>query len=289
MKIKFSPGQTLLTLLRVAICGVAALCIFGMHGCVDTAVDLFRHDDASGQEGSAGPGSYGNSYILYYEEPLADGESTIHVYKQYYITGQEGTLGMVDASGQVVFESRYQGIILLPHSCILKEDGLWRFYDLERQLLSDEAWDEVAIEKDEHGKISNDLVMVCRDGSYGATTQLGEIIISPRWDGLDLYSYDAGWPIIRVKSGDYYGFVDNDGDTVISVEYPYAQMGTLTTPIVNEAGEITGDSSETAVFVFRNDDWGAIFQDEDGDPTRVDWDVEPPASIIEDYQSSLAG
>lgn len=45
MEIKKSEGQTLLTLLRLAICGVAALCIFGMQGFVNATFDFFRNSE----------------------------------------------------------------------------------------------------------------------------------------------------------------------------------------------------------------------------------------------------
>ncbi len=293
MEIKKSEGQTLLTLFRLAVCGVAALCIFGMQGFVNATFDFFRNsgdmvNSFLQEEEVVEHNNYGNSYILYFEEQPEGSESILHIYKQYYITGEEGHLGMVDSSGNVIFEPLYEGIILLPHSCILKQNGYWQFYDLDQQLLTDDTWDEVEIEKNEQGKISNDLVKVSKDGYYGATDQQGNIIISPRWDDLELYTYEANWPIIRVKSDGYYGFVDNEGYTVINVRYDYAKLDTRTVPITGENGEVVSEAVEPAIFVVRNDDWGAIFQDEDGDPTSVDWSVDPPAEVLEDYQNNYA-
>lgn len=93
---------------------------------------------------------------------------------------------------------------------------------------------------------------------------------------------------IRVKSDDQYGFVDSEGNVVINVRYDYAALDSLTTPIENEEGEITGERTEPVIFVLRNDDWGAIFQDEDGDPTSVDWSVDPTEEILNDYQTNFA-
>lgn len=294
MEIKKSEGQTLLTLLRLAICGVAALCIFGMQGFVNAILDLFRNSEDmvnsffQGEEDEVIQEDYGNSYILYYEEQLEDSDTTLHIYKQYYITGTEGQMGMVDSSGNVIFEPLYEGIILLPHSCILKQDGQWRFYDLNQELLSEESWDTVEIEKNEQGKISNDLVKVSRDGVYGATDQQGNIIIYPRWVTWSFTPMRPTGRSIRVKSDDQYGFVDSEGNVVINVRYDYAALDSLTTPIENEEGEITGERTEPVIFVLRNDDWGAIFQDEDGDPTSVDWSVDPTEEILNDYQTNFA-
>lgn len=285
MEIKKSEGQTLLTLLRLSICGIAALCIFGMQNFVNGTFDFFRNSEEMVnsflEEKNPGTQDYGNSYILYYDEQ--NNGTTTHIYKQYYITGEEGSLGMVDSSGKVIFEPVYEGIILLPHSCILKQDGQWRFYDLENQPLSDDTWDTVEVVTNKHGKIVGNLIEVSKDGLYGATDQQGEVMISPRWDDIDLNNYEVDWPLIRVKKDGEYGFINSDGYIIIGVRYEYATLGTYVISDENQQQQ-----TRPAVFVYRNEDWGAIFQDRYGDPTYVDWDIEPPAEVIEDYNENYA-
>ena len=52
-------------------------------------------------------------------------------------------------------------------------------------------------------------VVIDTPGEYAENASLAK--------ALALYTYEADWPIIRVKSDDQYGFVDSEGNVVINV------------------------------------------------------------------------
>lgn len=273
----------------MAIFAIAAMSVFGMQNVMDNLFSLFQADIdlvevEPGDDEQTGSNS-DRSYILYYDEKIYDesGSGYRHTYKQYYIVGSENSLGLVDNSGNVLLPHIYQDILILPNSYILKENDVWHFYSqdtLER--LDENDWDEVAIELSEQGKIISDMVKVCRDGAYGATNHQGEIIISPRWQSLDLYTYEALWPLLRVQQDELYGFIDNKGDTIISVSYDYAQLDVYT--ISNE--DINANESTTTlpiIYVCQDGNWGGILRESNGRPSSVDWDIEPSAEVLADH------
>ena len=288
MEIKQSEGQTLLTLVRVAICGLAALSVLGMQNLADSVFDLVRGNDgfiSSIVDDEEATVQYGSPYILYYDQTAENGRAIQHIYKRYYITGDEGALGLVDSSGKVLLPQRYQDIIVLPSTYILKEAGAWRFYDQSEVLsLNENTWDNVEISLNELGKISNDLVKVEKNGLFGATDQQGQVIIDPQWDDFEPYTYAVDWPIIRVKKNGLYGFINSAGDTLIDVKYDYARLDLYSYPPENE--DSTEVKTVPIVFVLKDNDWGGIFKDKNGKPTTVQWDIEPSAEAMADYESA---
>ena len=281
MEIKETPGQTLLTLIRVVIYAVAALCSFGINDLADSFFTAIRSGEGFFQveQAQQQPPAYGEPYILYYDQDLGN-DNKRHVYRQYFIFGGNDAYGLKDSVGNQLLPAVYQGIIVLPESYLLQENGLWRFYSHDLELLSDDEWEDVEIAKDESGKISSDLVKVCRDDLYGAADQQGEIMVSPRWESLELYALEAGWPLIRVSSDGKYGYIDRDGNVVIRVRYDYAQMG--------EYLETDSDGQQresTVIYVYRDEQWGAIFKNRNGDPSEVNWDISPSEEILADWQA----
>lgn len=293
MEIKQAEGQTLLTLLRVVICGLATLCVFGMYPVAERFFGFVRNGDAFiaslRDETMDQPNLGGRVYNLYYVEKAADGRGLRHIFKQYYLAGSEGSWGLVDSAGQVILESHYEDIILLPQSYLLKQDGAWRFYSRpELEPLGDTAWDNVEISRNEAGKITSDLVKVEKDGLFGATDQAGNIVVQPEWDGCELNTYAVDWPIIRVKKDGRYGFINRSGQVIIKVRYDYAQLDLYAETPPEGGGETTAPSVPV-IYVCDDGQWGGIFPDADGDPQAVDWQIEPTAEVLEDYRNSQLG
>ena len=287
-EIKETQGQTLLVLLRIAIFGLACLCVFGMRTAAESVFTYLSQDRSLTENTDTSPqGSvYGRPYALYYDNAV-EGASR-HTYKYYYISGSEDALGLVDASGNVLLEQKYQGIFVLPEGYILKEDGYWRFYDRELNLLSDNAWETAQPALDENNKLRSELVKVSRDGLFGAVNMRGEVVISPRWDSLNIFN-PFGLKLMRVSKDGSFGFIYPDGDTAVGVRYEYAQIGQYFHDDPN-GGEET--ASETVIYVRQDGEWGCIFMDSDGDPSWQDWGVQPGEEVLnayEEYRASQAG
>ena len=97
-------------------------------------------------------------------------------------------------------------------------------------------------------------------------------------------SLQSAWPLIKVKSDGKYGFINTAGDTVISLSYDYAAMGTVTV----YADENDADGTEKPiVYVLQDGDWGAIYRNGDGTSSDVDWSVEPTAEVLEAYEEQI--
>jgi hypothetical protein len=290
VEIKQSEGQTLLTLLRVAICGLASLSVLGMYNAANGFFGVVRDGegwvDSLQYETTYQAAENSRVYNLYYDEVAPDGRGVRHIYKQYYLAGSEGAWGLVDSAGQVILESRYQDIILLPQSYILKDDDQWRFYSRpELEPLGNSAWDNVEVFRSESGKIISDLVAVEKDGHFGATDQQGNVVVPPEWDDCELNTYAVDWPIIRVKKDGLYGFINRSGQVVIDVSFNYAQLDLYSEPPPTD-GEPVDTPSVPVVYVCNDGDWGGIFRDPGGQPQAVNWQIEPTAEVLEDYQNS---
>ena len=278
MEIKETQGQTLLTLLRVAICGIACLCVFGFHGLAESFFGIFTTavPMTSAEQTSS---SYGDSYILYYDQSLKH-NAYLHIYRQYYLSGSEDHVGLVDSAGKVILEQKYQGIVVLPESYILKENDKWRFYTHDMEPLTDNEWDSVELSLSEKGKLNSDLVKICSDGLYGAVNMQGEVAVSPRWDSLELYTRTAEWQLLRVSSNGDFGYIYPNGNTAVRIRYDYVQTGIY-------GSEEEGDSAPV-IFVCDDGDWGGIFKNRYNEPGSVDWSVEPTAEVLEDYNGQNA-
>ncbi|NLF79875.1 MAG: WG repeat-containing protein [Clostridia bacterium] len=293
MEIKQAEGQTLLTLLRIMICALASLSVFGMYPIADHFFDLVRNSDALiaplRDETGEQLNPSGHVYNLYYDEKAEDGRGLRHIFKQYYLAGSEGALGLVDSAGRIILEPQYEDIILLPQSYVLKQDGAWRFYSRpELELMSDTAWDNVEISRNEADKITSDLVKVEKDGLFGATDQTGNIVVQPEWEGCEINTYAVDWPIIRVQKDGRYGFINRSGRVIIKVRYDYAQLDLYAEPPPEGDGE-TAAPSVPVIYVCDDGKWGGIFADADGNPQAVDWQIEPTAEVLEDYRNSQLG
>ena len=67
---------------------------------------------------------------------------------------------------------------------------------------------------------------------------------------------------------------------VIRVRYDYAQMGEyLETDSDGQQREVT------VIYVYRDEQWGAIFKSRNGDPSEVNWDISPSEEILADWQA----
>ena len=41
----------------------------------------------------------------------------------------------------------------------------------------------------------------------------------------------------------------------------------------------------TVIYVSRDEQWGAIFKNRNGDPSEVNWDISPSEEILADWQA----
>lgn len=294
--IKKSEGQTLLTLLRLVIISIALLGSWGMQSVADAAFNFvfnaealvkdFLQEDPLVESGQV----EGRLYVLYYDEHSEVDNATRHVYKHYYVTGDEGAWGLKDNAGRMLLPESYQDILILPEAFLLQQEQQWRFYDRQLAPLSEESWDSVELEQAESGRIISDLIKVGRDGLYGAVDLLGQLLVEPVYDDLDLYTFEVGWPISRVCRDGLYGYIDGAGQVVIALDYDYAIMSTVMVYDENAGFDETVEEpvgvEEPIVYVLKGEDWGAIRKQRDGSASRVDWDAEPAAQVISDYMSA---
>ena len=284
MGIKYTPGKTLLTLLHLVIYALASLSVFGIHSFAESTIYALQTGTANTEDTDDDTSSqYSDSYALYYEEDINNNKGTRYIYTLYYLIGQQGALGLVDAAGNVILEPQYQDIIVLPKNYILKTDETWGFYDkASLKALNDQRWDSVEADTDEIGKISSNYIKVEKDGLFGATDQNGKIVLSPKWEDLDLHTYAADWPLIKVKKNGAYGYINSSGGIVINPEYDYAQAG------VYPRNESDGTTSyHPVIYVVKAGDWGGIFKNSSGNPASPRWDIEPTEEVLADYEDSI--
>lgn len=290
LRIRYSEGQTLLTLVRLLIISIALLGSWGIQSLVDRCfyyaqnarqiADGFLSSLEESQEKLAD-----NAYVLYYSVYDEAERATRYYYSVYYLTGSEGAWGLVSPSGQRLLEDQYQSIHLLPDALLLEEDGVFRFYDYQGNLLSDDAWDQAEISFREDGMIDCDLIKVGRDGLYGAVDLQGQLVISPQYEQFDLYTFATDWHINRVKQNGKYGYIDRSGNVVVSIIYDFALVSTVKVydededPADPEAGQ-----DRDVVYVLDGDRWGLMYRLHDGSTGEVTWGVEPPAEMVEAAQ-----
>ena len=288
MRIKYAEGQTLLTLSRAVIVIIACLCVGGVYGLVtglfssatsarDTVAEMLNNGE---DESSVA----GEPVVLYFSESGSAGGQT-STYQMFYITGSEGAYGLTDAGGNRLLDDVYQGIILLPHAYVLKQDGRWRFYDRDTlEPLSDYSWDDASVEVTDNGRFVANLVAV-RDGDlYGAVDMRGGVVIEPAYEEFQMSSLKAIWPLIKVKQNGKYGFINTAGQNIVSITYDYAVLDS----VLVYADENDAEGTETPIiYVIRDGDWGAMYRNSDGSSSDVDWSVDPTAEVLSAYEQGI--
>ena len=289
MKIKNAEGQTLLSLVRLAIVSVACLCVagaaawadwaFGAAGQAGDLVGDILHGEAEAQAGG-----HGQPTVLYYSEQDENG-GQIRVYQVFYITGGENAHGLTDAAGQVLLPEQYQDVVVLPRAYLLRQNDNWRFYDRDSlQPLSEDSWDWIEVLRSESGRFISDLLAVGRDGLYGAVDMQGRVVIEPVYEYFQLSSLQADWPLIRVRQNGLYGFINAQGQVVVSLSYDYAALDTVTV----HADENDAEGVETPlVYVLKGEDWGALYRVEGGGSGEVDWSVEPTGEVMSAWRQEI--
>ncbi len=293
LRIKYSEGQTLLTLLRLCLASIALLGSWGMQAAADWC-DYFVHNAGSIVQGFFSTGKEeqslgGNAYTLYYSVHDPVSKATRYYYSVYYLTGSEGAWGLATPGGDQLLENRYQSIQLLPQAILLEENGQFRFYNYDLELLSDTAWDDAEAEIREDGLIDCDLIRVRKNGLYGAVDLTGQMVIEPQYEQFDLYTYETNWHINRVKQNGKYGYIDRNGNSIVSIQYDFALMSTVKVydddedPNDPEAGH-----DREVVYVLSDDRWGVMYKRADGSTGDVTWDVEPPQEMLEAARAQQA-
>ena len=287
MRIKYAEGQTLLTLTRVAIAVVACLCVAGVYSLIsgifstaDTARDSMQ--DIIGRPSAEN--TQGEPTVLYYKE-VGPGGSQVNTYQMFYITGSEGAYGLTDAGGNRLLPDMYQGIILLPHTYLLKQGGYWRFYDKETLVAKDyNFWEEAEVLRTENGAFASYLVCVRRDGLYGATNMLGQVAIQPIYESFQMSSLTAKWPLIKVKQYGKYGFINSSGQVIVTLSYDFARVDSIM--LYKDENDAEGVEIPI-IYVLRDGDWGAMYRNSDGSSSDVDWSVEPTSEVLAAYEQEI--
>lgn len=293
MRIKYSEGQTLLTLFRLVLVSIALLGSWGMQKVADECF-YFAHNareivrsfltDLSEEEGAGQPEAK-EAYVLYYSLYDEADQATRYYYSVYYLSGSEGAWGLVSPDGEQLLENCYQSIQLLPQGFLLEDESGFRFYDQELNLLSDLVWDDADVSAREDGLIDCDLVRVCKDGLYGAVDFNGQVVIQPQYEQFDLYTFETDWQINRVEKNGKYGYIDRNGNTIVQLNYDFALLSTVKAyhededPSDPEAGY-----DRPVVYVLNGDTWGIMYKLLDGSTGQVTWGVEPPAEMVEAAQ-----
>ena len=290
LRIKYSEGQTLLTLVRLLILSIALLGSWGIQSVVDSCFYYVQNarEIAQGFLSSLEETEEelaDNAYVLYYSVHDEEDKATRYYYSVYYLTGSEGAWGLMAPSGQRLLEDRYQSIRLLPEALLLEEAGQFRFYDYQGNLLSEESWDQAEVSFREDGMIDCDLIKVERNGLYGAVDLRGQLVIAPQYEQFDLYTFATDWQINRVKQNGKYGYIDRSGNVVVSISYDFALASTVK---VYDEGEDPADPEagrdRAVVYVLDGDRWGLMYRLHDGSTGEVTWGVEPPAEMVEAAQ-----
>ena len=285
MQIKNTEGQTVLTLVRLVIVIFVCLCVGKIGSAAQGMAELALNaeqiaSDMVAQEEYV-PSAEGQKTILYYSLPESHGSSRI--YQIFYKNGTEGAYGLTDSLGRQLLPPQYEDILVLPQAYLLKQDGLWGFFDRSSlESLSDRSWNSVQLQQREDGFLLSDSVLVGNNDKYGICDMLGQVIIEPLYDSMTMSS-QVDWPLIRVCRDGRYGYIDSNGDVIVRPIYDYAVMDTVT--VYADENDAEGTLTPL-IYVLSNGSWGAIYRQGDA-ATNVDWSVEPSADVLAAYEESV--
>lgn len=125
---------------------------------------------------------------------------------------QDGTWGIIDASGAFVSEDRYADIVLdgngfyMSDDIIIASDGVrYTFYNSKWEPISSFSCERI----DRYA--GTDLFAFLRDGKWGFVTSKGEVIVEPEYD--EARSFSNG--VAAVRKNDKWGFITPDNQVVV--------------------------------------------------------------------------
>ncbi len=284
VKIKYNEGRTLLTLWRVLL--IFAICILAGGSSILAG---FIHDFFSSSAAIAGSLFTDEELeedpslrALYYYQPAADGNGGAYIYLPLYLSGSGDNLGLRDGTGQQILPEQYQDIAPLPNAWLVKQNGQWMFIDKDTlEPLNDLRWDSAQVDVNDSHEITSNLVVVSRDGLYGAVDLAGNLVIEPAYDSFQTNS-EALWPIIKVEKQGKFGFIDYDGNVVVSITYDYAVLDS--TMVYEDENDSVG-TEIPIIYVYRDGRWGAMYRQGDTS-SAVYWSVEPSVEVMNDFSGN---
>lgn len=280
MRIKFTEGQTLLTLAQIVIVFLVCLALGNITALADNVVNFLKEDEGVQQDGSSPSRKL---VVLYYYEKSADGSSGTYIYQKLYLVGSGNQVGLEDAGGNVLLAKEYQDIRALPHAYIVKQNEKWSFIDsTSLEPLSEHLWDSVSLDLSAEAEIQSSLVTVKKDGLFGAVNHAGEIVISPQYDSFKTNS-DALWQLITVQKDGLYGLINYSGEEIVPLRYDYLVL----TSVVTYSDENDSVGHEIPIiYVCLDGEWGAIYKEGNG-ASAVDWQVSPTEEVLAAYSTIL--
>lgn len=289
MRIKNAEGQTLLTLMKLTFVFLACLIVGPVQTWADATFYFISNAESMARsfiyrdEVEEDPAIDGRLVELYYS--YAQNGGAVYVYEPYYLIGDEGAMGLTDSNGQVLVDEKYEDILVLPAAYVLKQGGSWSFVDRQTLApLSADLWHQVQPDRADSGLLASNLVLVERDGLFGAVDLTGQVIIQPKYEDFHIYSYAAPWQLIRVRQEGLWGFIDLTGAEVVPARYDYVLLDTV---VVYEDENDAEGAVKPIIYVLKDGDWGGVFRDARGQAKAVDWEIEPTEEVLSDYESQV--
>ena len=115
--------------------------------------------------------------------------------------------GLVDKEGSIVIEPKYDNIEYMSNPSYLKvfNDDRYGVVDVNGRII-------VPVEYDYVGDMSEDIIIVRKQGMYGCFDRNGRMIVPMDYE--EIREYVGGMARIRVK--DRFGFIDTKGEVVVA-------------------------------------------------------------------------
>ena len=128
--------------------------------------------------------------------------------EDHLVFRHHGKYGLMDKEGRIVIEPKYDLLELL-------ENPMYARVTLDRQsgVIDVNGKVVVPLEYDYVGRMSEDVIIVTRDGLYGCFDKTGKMIVPIERD--EIREYAGGMARARNPQDNRFGFIDKDGKWVI--------------------------------------------------------------------------
>ena len=198
---------------------------------------------------------------------LCDGECEESV----YYTCEGGTWGLINETGTVVIEAKYDRLIPFGDNFLAGKEGQYSVINATGEVVNEGPF-TISLEEMEAGLIptwyTTHFTTARQNDKAGVLSTAGKWLVKPEYDGVVYKDQEAETPftegLVVVQSGDKWGAVDEAGTLAIPAEYEGLR---------NFASGLAAAMS--------NNHWGFI----DKANTKV---IEPAYAAVRDFQGDVA-
>lgn len=154
---------------------------------------------------------------------------------EYIIVNENDQYGLINTSGVVVIEPKYEMVKYLNSSSMfaVKEAGVWKVIDTgDGNIIIDGGYDDITQAK-------TDSIVVVKNGKYGVINSNKEEKIEPQYEDLK-YAFSIYY--IAKKDGKY-GIINTENEEIKPFEY-------MNMTYIESANLIQADKTETETVIF---------------------------------------